>query len=49
MNKYLTGLLFFLLIPLTVWGQDPEIKRERVFTGTGLYGFMNGGADQFLE
>ena len=30
MNKYLTGLLFFLLIPLTVWGQDPEIKRERV-------------------
>ena len=25
------------------------VKRERVFTGTGLYGFMNGGADLFLE
>ena len=49
MNKYLTGILFALLIPFTVWGQDPEVKRERVFTGTGLYGFMNGGADQFLE
>ncbi|WP_293739225.1 DUF6599 family protein [uncultured Parabacteroides sp.] len=49
MNKYLTGVLFALLIPLTVWGQAPEIKRERIFTGTGLYGFMNGGADQFLE
>ena len=28
---------------------DITIKRERVFTGTGLYGFMNGGADLFLE
>ena len=26
-----------------------SVKRERVFTGTGLYGFMNGGADLFLE
>ena len=26
-----------------------EVKRERVFTGKGLYGFMNGGADLYLE
>lgn len=25
------------------------IKRERVFTGKALYGFMNGGSDLFLE
>ena len=30
----------------TGWG---TVKRERVFTGSGLYGFMNGGAEQFLE
>lgn len=29
--------------------QQAELKRERIFTGSGLYGFMNGGADQFLE
>ena len=28
---------------------DVTVKRERTFTGTGLYGFMNGGADLFLE
>ena len=28
---------------------DITVKRERTFTGTGLYGFMNGGADLFLE
>ena len=26
-----------------------EIKNERVFTGTALYGFMNGGADLYYE
>jgi hypothetical protein len=30
-------------------GEEPEVKRERTFTGEGLYGFMNGGADLFLE
>jgi hypothetical protein len=29
--------------------QQAELKRERIFMGSGLYGFMNGGADQFLE
>ena len=26
-----------------------EVKNERVFTGTALYGFMNGGADLYYE
>jgi len=29
--------------------ETPEIRRERVFTGEGLYGFMNGAADLFFE
>ncbi|MDR0661505.1 MAG: hypothetical protein LBG19_12130 [Prevotellaceae bacterium] len=29
--------------------QDVTVKRERTFTGEGLYGFMNGGADLYLE
>ena len=27
----------------------PEIRRERTFTGDGLYGFINGAADLFFE
>jgi len=38
-----------LIISLHVSAQEPEIRRERVFTGEGLYGFMNGAADLFLE
>ncbi len=38
-----------ILISLHVSAQEPEIRRERVFTGEGLYGFMNGAADLFLE
>jgi hypothetical protein len=34
---------------VNAFAQQAELKRERVFTGSGLYGFMNGGADQFLE
>ncbi len=54
MNKrrislFLTGLAGLLLLPAFLLAEEPEVKRERVFTGTGLYGFMNGGADQFLE
>lgn len=44
------GWLFGLLLcPLFVWAQEAEVKRERTFTGAGLYGYMNGGAEQFLE
>jgi hypothetical protein len=45
----------YVLLILLLWtgaalqAQDVEVKRERVFTGTGLYGFMNGGADLYME
>lgn len=42
-------LLGVLLMPAVVWAQEAEVKRERTFTGAGLYGYMNGGAEQFLE
>ena len=29
--------------------ENLEITRERIFEGPGLYGFMNGGAELFLE
>ena len=33
----------FLCFPVLLWAQDGvQVKRERVFTGSGLYGFMNG-------
>lgn len=31
------------------YAQNLEIKRERTFEASGLYGYMNGGADRFLE
>ena len=47
-GKYLTS--FLILLPsLFLSAQEPEINRERTFTGDGLYGFMNGAADLFLE
>ncbi len=42
-------LLMLLLLPVALFAQDIETKRERIFTASGLYGFMNGGTDQFLE
>ena len=44
-------LLACLLCFCISWlnAQEISVKRERVFTGTGLYGYMNGGAEQFLE
>ena len=38
-----------IMLSLQVSAQEMEIRRERVFTGEGLYGFMNGAADLFLE
>lgn len=29
--------------------QELRVTRERTFTGTALYGFMNGGSDLYLE
>lgn len=48
--KHITQwLIFLLLVPVLTAAQEVEVKRERTFTGSGLYGFMNGGAEQFLE
>lgn len=41
--------MILMLVPVFLQAQEAEVKRERVFTGSGLYGFMNGGAEQFLE
>jgi len=52
MRYRLIVLVSIVLFPLFVSGQDlPDIvvKRERTYTGAGLYGFMNGGADLYLE
>lgn len=49
-SGFITLLLVVLLAPLkAVTLSDVNIKREREFTGTALYGFMNGGSDLFLE
>jgi len=48
-KRIITYIGVLLLCSFKIFGHEPEIKRERVFTGDGLYGFMNGGADLFLE
>ena len=48
--RKLPAICFLLLISLNIFAEnDITVKRERTFVGTGLYGFMNGGADLFLE
>lgn len=42
-------LCLLALSSISLVAQDIKIKRERVFTGPALYGFMNGGADLFFE
>lgn len=49
MKHFMQWLSLLLIIPAFLAAQDIEVKREREFTGAGLYGFMNGGAEQFLE
>ena len=34
----------FAFIPVFLVAQEVKVKREREFTGSGLYGFMNGGS-----
>ncbi|MDL2265545.1 hypothetical protein LJC57_08795 [Parabacteroides sp. OttesenSCG-928-G07] len=48
MKRWMISLLGLLFVSVA-FAQDIEVKRERNFTGSGLYGFMNGGADQFVE
>lgn len=49
MKYFIYWLSLILLVPALLSAQEVEVKREREFTGSGLYGFMNGGAEQFLE
>lgn len=49
MKRVANWWVFSLFLPMLLGAQEAEVKRERVFTGTGLYGYMNGGAEQFLE
>ena len=48
MNKFLLTTAFSIFCAVFCFSQV-EIKNERVFTGTALYGFMNGGADLYYE
>lgn len=49
MGKIIFFWIAILFFATSLRGEVPEIKRERIFTGDGLYGFMNGGADLYLE
>ena len=41
--------LLLMISNVAVAQNSPEVTRERQFTGTALYGFMNGGSDLFYE
>lgn len=50
--KKICVFLFFLFLVFQLPAQKagkPEVKKERKFAGTALYGFMNGGSDLYLE
>lgn len=50
MRNWLLSYLILACLSFSSQAQEEvQVKRERVFTGSGLYGFMNGGAEQFLE
>jgi len=48
MSKYLLTIILSAFYLINGFSQI-EVKNERVFTGTALYGFMNGGADLYYE
>jgi len=48
MNKVLIAVILSVFCVRLGFSQM-EIKNERMFTGTALYGFMNGGADLYYE
>lgn len=49
MKRLFCWLCLLFITPLYLHANTIEVKRERVFTGSGLYGYMNGGAELFLE
>ena len=48
-KRLLLAAVCCLIFIFDLQSQDITVKRERAFTGTGLYGFMNGGADLYFE
>jgi len=48
MNKILITIILSISCAWTSFAQM-EVKNERTFTGTALYGFMDGGADLYYE
>ena len=48
MKKFLITLILSVFCIGTGFAQM-EVKNERTFAGTALYGFMNGGADLYYE
>ena len=48
MNKILAIVILSVLY-IGIGFAQMEVKNERTFTGTALYGFMNGGADLYYE
>ena len=47
-NKFLISAILAIFCAGTGFAQM-EVKSERTFAGTALYGFMNGGADLYYE
>jgi len=48
MNRFLLVTAFSIFCAGVCFAQV-EVKNERTFTGTALYGFINGGADLYYE
>jgi len=52
LKRFLTLAIIAIFSICVAFAQKVDsiiVKRERVFTGQALYGFMNGGSDLFLE
>jgi len=47
-NKFLLLVTISIFCAMSGFAQM-EVKNERTFSGTALYGFMNGGADLYYE
>src|SRR5215469_7216798 len=47
-HKFLTSVILAIFCATSGFAQM-EIKNERTFAGSALYGFMNGGADLYYE
>jgi hypothetical protein len=52
-RSFVTLFIMFFLSAINIIyansGEEPEVKRDRKYIGSALYGFMNGGSDLYLE